>query len=156
MVIGSCKGEGSSKRLDEGKMAVVKWRGRETEGGMLVFLMTCENESEELSSGLKKPLLICPGMDWRRDVGVGIEVGIRFTAGEIKGVGVAFGERVVPLGFRVVPLALLSLLSRETLDRPLVFTLTGGEFTDTREVEVLRDTLVDASDGVPFVFAIVR
>jgi len=156
MEIGSCKGEGSSKRLAEGKMAVVKWRGRASEGGMLIFLMTCENELEELSSGLKEPLPICTGMDWRRDVGVGIEVGIRFAAGEIKGTGVVFGERVVPLGFRVVPLALLSLLSIETLDRPLVLALTGGEFTDTREVEVLRDTLVDASDGVLFVFAIAR
>lgn len=38
----------------------------------------------------------------------------------------------------------------ETLDGPLVFALTWGEVIDTREVEVLRDTLVEASDGVPF------
>jgi len=83
-----------------------------------------------------------------------MEVDIRFAAGEIEGTGVAFGERIVPLGFRVVPLALLSLLSREAVDRPLVFVLTGRDVMDTREVdvdnEVLRDTLVDASDGVPF------
>lgn len=54
MVIGSCKGKGSSRRLDGGKAAVVVWRGRETEG-VLVFLMSCENELDELSSGLKEP-----------------------------------------------------------------------------------------------------
>ena len=121
--------------------------------------MTWENELDELSSGLKEPLLGCRATDWRRDVGVGMEVDIRFAAGEIEGTGVAFGERVVPLGFRVVPLALLSLLSREAVDRPLVFILIGRDVMDIREVdvdnEVLRDTLVDASDGVPFfVFAI--
>ena len=103
----------------------------------------------------------CKVTDWRRDVGVGMEVDIRFAAGEIEGTGVAFGERVVPLGLRVVPLAPLSLLSREAVDRPLVFVLMGRDVMDTREVEVdnevLRDTLVDASDGVPFfVFAISR
>lgn len=116
--------------------------------------MTCENELDELSSGLKEPWLGCRGMDWRRDVGVGMEVDIRFTAGEIEGTGVAFGERVAPLGFKVVPLV---VLSRETLDRPLVFDLTDGDVMDTREVEVRRDSLVEASDGVPFfVFAIAR
>ena len=86
-----------------------------------------------------------------------MEVDIRFAAGEIEGTGVAFGERVVPLGFRVAPLAPLSLLSMETLDKPLIFVLTEGDVIDTREVEVLRDTLVDASDGAPFfVFAIAR
>lgn len=55
-------------------------------------------------------------------------------------------ERVMSLGFRVVPLA---LLSKEALDRPLVLALTG-EVIDTREVEVLRETLVDASDGAAF------
>lgn len=85
------------------------------------------------------------------------EIDIRLAAGEIEGTGVAFGERVAPLGFSVIPLALLWLLSREALDRPLVFVLTGGEVMDTREVDVLRDTLVDASDVVPFlVFAIAR
>lgn len=158
MVIGSCKGKDSSRRLgEESKAAVVTWRGRETEGGVPILLMTCENELDELSSGLEEPLLVCTGMDWRRDVGVGMEVDIRFTAGEIEGMGVAFGERVVPLGFRVVLLALLSLLSREVWDRPLDTVLTGGEVTDKREVEVLRDTLVDASDGVPFfVFVIAK
>lgn len=98
-------------------------------------------------------------MDWRRDIGVGMEVDIRFAAGEIEGTGVAFGERVAPLGFRVASLVPLSLLSREAVDRPLVFVLTGRDVKDIREVdvEVLRDTLVDASDGVPFfVFAITR
>lgn len=119
--------------------------------------MTGENELDELSSGLKEPWLNCRGMDWRRDVGVGMEVGIRFTAGETEGTGVAFGERVTPLGFRVAPLALLSLLSMETLDRPLIFVLRGGDVIDTREVEVLRDTLVDASEGAPFfVFIVAR
>ena len=116
---------------------------------------------DELSSGLKEPLLGCRATDWRRDVGVGMEVDIRFAAGEIEGTGVALGERVVPLGFRVVPLAPLSLLSREAVDRPLVLVLTGRDVMDTRELdvdnEVLRDSLVDASDGVPlFVFAIAR
>lgn len=154
-VIGCCKGKVSSRRL--GGVAVVTWRGRETEGDVLIFLMTCENELDELSSGLKEPLLGCAGMDRRRDVGVGMEVDIRFTAGEIEGTGVASGERVVPLGFKVAPLALLWLLSREALDKPLVFVLTWGEVMDMREVEVLRDTLVDASDGVPFfVFIVAR
>lgn len=57
MVIGSCKGKDSSRRLGEGKVAVVTWRGRETEGGVPTFLITCENEFEELSSCLKEPLL---------------------------------------------------------------------------------------------------
>ena len=148
MVIGACKGEGSSRRLGGGKAAVVTWRGRETDGGVLGFLMTGENELDELSSRLKS--LGCTGIDWRRDEGTGMEVDIRFTAGEIAGMGVTFGERAVPLGFRVLSLALLWLLPRDALDRPLVFVLTGGEVTDTRDVEVLRDTLVDASDGVPF------
>jgi len=63
MVIGSCRGEGSSRRLDEGRVAVVTWRGRETEG-VLTFLMTWENELDELSSGLKEPLLDCTCIDW--------------------------------------------------------------------------------------------
>ena len=50
----------------------------------------------------------------------------------------------------MIPLASLWLLSTDALDSPLVFVLTGAEVMDTREVEVLRDTLVDASDGVPF------
>lgn len=82
-----------------------------------------------------------------------MEVDIRFTTGEIKGIGVAFGERMGPLGFKVVPLMVLRLLSREALDRPLVFVLTRGE--DTLEIEVLWDTLVDASDGVPFFVLII-
>ena len=123
----------------------------------MIFLLTWENELDELSSGLKKPLPECIVMDWRRGVGVGMEVDIRLTPGEIEGMGVASGERVVPFGFKVIPLALLSLLSRDALDRPLVFVLAGGEAMDTRKVEVLRETLVEASDGVPFfVFVIVR
>lgn len=155
MVIGSCKGKVSSRRFVGGNVAAVTWRGRDAEGGVLTFLMTCENELDELSSGLG-PLLGGTGMDWRREVGVGMEeIDIRFTCGDIAGAWVTFGER--PLGFKVAPLALLSLLSRETLDRPLVLVLTRGEVTDAREVEVLRDTLVDASDGVePLVFAMVR
>ena len=90
MVIGCCKGKVSSRRL--GGVAVVTWRGRETEGGVLTFLMACENELDELSSGLKEPLLGCTCTDWRRDIGVGMEVYIRFTAGEIEGMGVASGE----------------------------------------------------------------
>ena len=157
MVIGSCKGKVSSRRFVGGNVAVVTWRGRDTEGGVLTFLITCENELDELSSGLE-PLLGGTGMDWRREVGVGMEeIDIRFTSGDIAGAWVTFGERVAPLGFKVVPLVLLSLLSKETLDRPLVLVLTRGEVTDTREVEVLRDTLVDVSDKVePFVFAIAR
>lgn len=31
-------------------------------------------------------------MDWRRDVGVGMEVDIRFTAGEVEGMGIAPDE----------------------------------------------------------------
>ena len=147
-VIGSWKGKDSSRRLGWGKVAVVTCRGREAEGGVLIFLITCENELDELSSGLKGLLPDCRGMDWRRDVGVGMEVDIRFAT--VKGTGVAFGERVIPFGFRVVTLALLLLLSREALDRPLVFVLTEGEGMDMREVEVLRDSLVDASDGVAF------
>ena len=54
MVIGSCNGKDSSRRLAGGKVAVVKWRGRETEGGVLIFLMACENELDELSSGLEE------------------------------------------------------------------------------------------------------
>lgn len=154
-MIGSCKGKGSSRRLG-GDVAAVALRGREIEG-VLVFLISCENELDELSSGLKEPWLNCRGTDWRREVGVGMEVDIRFTAGETEGGEVVLGERVVPLGFRVVPLVLLSLLSMETLDNPLVFVLTEGDVMDTREVEVLRDTLVDASDGAPFfVFAMTR
>ena len=84
-----------------------------------------------------------------------MDVDIRFTAGEIAGMEVTFGERAVPLGFRVLSLALLWLLPRDALDRPLVFVLTGGEVTDTRDVEVLRDTLVDASDGVPFFIPVI-
>jgi hypothetical protein len=120
--------------------------------------MTCENELDELSSGLKEPLLGGTGMDCRREVGVGMEdIDIRFTWGDTAGAWVTFGERIIPLGFKVVQLALLSLLSSETLDRPLVLVLTRGEVTDTREVEVLRETLVEASDGVVlFVFAIAR
>ena len=157
-VTGSCKGKVSSRRLLDGNVAVVTWRGRETEGGVVIFFMTCEKELEELSSGLKGPALDGTGIDWRRDVGVGMEeIDIRFIAGDITGAWVVLGERVEPLGFRVLSLALLSLLSREAVERPLVLVLTEGEVTDTREVEVLRDTLVDASDGVTFfVFAIVR
>lgn len=127
-------------------------------GGVLIFLMACESELDELSSDLKDPLPADTGMDWRRDVGVGMEeIDIRLCAGDTTGAWVALGERITPLGFRVVPLALLSLLSRDAFDRPLVFALDRGDVTDTREVEVLRDTLVDASDGVAFfVFVIVR
>ena len=86
-----------------------------------------------------------------------MEVDIRLTAGEIEGMGVTSGKQVVPFSFKVIPLVLLSLLSRDALDRPLAFVLAGGEAMDTREVEVLRETLVEASDGVPFfVFVIVR
>lgn len=85
------------------------------------------------------------------------EIDIRFTGGGIAEAWVTFGERAAPLGFKVVPLALLSALSREALDRPLILVLTEGEVMDTREVEVLRDNLVDVSDGVVFfVFAIAR
>lgn len=105
---------------------------------MLTFLMTCENELDELSSGLKEPLLGGMGMDWRREVGVGMEeTDIRFIWGDVAGAWVTFGERMTPLGFKVVPLALLTVLSREALDRPLVLALTRGEVKDTREVEVL-------------------
>jgi hypothetical protein len=138
MVIGACKGKVSSRRLSGGNVAVVTWRGREAEGGVPTFLMTCESELDELSSGLEAPLPNGMGMDWRRDVGVGMEeIDIRFIAGDIAGEWDVFGERVIPLGLRVVPLALLSLLSREALDKPLALGLTGGEVKDTREIEVL-------------------
>ena len=158
MVSGSCKGKVSSRRFVGGDVTVVTCRGRETEGGVLTFLMTCERESDELSSSFGEPLLGSTCMDWRREMGVGMEeIDIRFTRGDIAGVWVTFGERIGPLGFKVVPLVLLSLLSREAVDRPLVLVLMRGEVMGTREVEVLRDTLVDVSDGVDFfVFAIPR
>lgn len=157
MAIGSSRGKVSSRRFVGGNVAVVTWRGRDTEGGVLTFLMTCENELEELSSGLKEPLLGGTVMDCRREMDVGMEeIDMRFTRGYIVGLWVILDERMAPLGFRVVPLALLSLLSREALDKPLVFVLRG-EVTDMRDVEVLWDTLVEVSDEATFfVLAIAR
>jgi hypothetical protein len=86
MAIGACKGKVSSRRLFDGGVAVVTWRGRKIEGEVVIFLMTCEKELDELSSGLKGPVLDGTGMDWRRDVGVGMdEVDIRFVVGDIAG-----------------------------------------------------------------------
>lgn len=52
----------------------------------MIFLVICEDELDELSSGLEEPVPDGRGMDWRRDVGVGMEeIDIRFVAGDIAG-----------------------------------------------------------------------
>lgn len=114
---------------------------------------------ELLRSGRGNPLLVCKGTtDWRREPDrAGMEVDIFLDVELNRGIGVAFGERAARPEVETedidLPLTLLWVLDTDALDNPrgFGFGLRTDEDTDedTDARDVVRDTRVDVSDGVP-------